>query len=105
MSSLIYTDGLVALYCGDFRDVLPTVLSEFGAPDLTVADPPYEETSHPWDRWPVGWPALSRKARSSGSTSCTSRRRQHGVNPVVKHRLNPSCFTGAGWTKTRRRVA
>lgn len=47
-----YDDGQVALYCGDFRDL------SVGTPDLTIADPPYEETSHPWDRWPTGWPAL-----------------------------------------------
>ena len=46
-----------ALHCGDFRDVLPAIIAEHGEPDVVIADPPYEETSLAWDRWPVGWPA------------------------------------------------
>jgi site-specific DNA-methyltransferase (adenine-specific) len=53
-----YVDEHVALYCGDFRDLLPDVLAEHGAPDLVLTDPPYGETSLEWDRWPDGWPAL-----------------------------------------------
>lgn len=47
-------DG-VTLYLGDCREVLPTLSTEI---DVTVTDPPYGETSLPWDRWPAGWPAL-----------------------------------------------
>jgi site-specific DNA-methyltransferase (adenine-specific) len=54
--SIVYFDDLVTLYCGDFRDLLPGVPAEHGIPDLTVADPPYGETSLAWDRWPDGWP-------------------------------------------------
>lgn len=49
-----FDDGQVTLYCGDFRAILP----ELGlTPDLVIADPPYGETSLPWDTWPDGWPA------------------------------------------------
>lgn len=53
-----YADEQVALYCGDFRDLLPQVLAEHGEPDLTLTDPPYGETSLAWDRWLDGWPQL-----------------------------------------------
>lgn len=36
--------------------------------DLVVADPPYGETSLPWDKWPAGWPQLLlRLLKPSGS--------------------------------------
>jgi site-specific DNA-methyltransferase (adenine-specific) len=50
-----YSDPLVTLYHGDFRDVLPAINV---SPDLVVADPPYGETSLEWDRWPAGWPSV-----------------------------------------------
>ena len=53
-----YADELVTLYCGDFRELLPAVIAEHGEPDLCLTDPPYGETSLPWDTWPVGWPSL-----------------------------------------------
>ena len=43
-------DGAVQLYLGDMREVLPALGITC---DLIVADPPYEETEHAWDRWPV----------------------------------------------------
>lgn len=46
-------DG-VTLYLGDCRDVLPQLLEQ---PVACVTDPPYEETSAAWDRWPAGWVA------------------------------------------------
>lgn len=55
MSEPYYTDGIVTLYHGDFRDILPALNIE---PDLVLVDPPYGETSLEWDRWPVGWPTL-----------------------------------------------
>jgi site-specific DNA-methyltransferase (adenine-specific) len=44
-----YADASVTLYHGDCR--------EFCAPvcNMTLADPPYGETSLVWDRWPEGW--------------------------------------------------
>jgi site-specific DNA-methyltransferase (adenine-specific) len=53
-----YSDDAVTLYCGDFRDLLPDVIAKHGTPDLCLTDPPYNETSLSWDRWPDGWPSL-----------------------------------------------
>lgn len=50
-----FTDDAVDLYHGDFRTVLPHLKQSFA---LAVADPPYQETSLEWDRWPEGWPAV-----------------------------------------------
>ena len=55
MKAPYFADEHVALYHGDFRELLPSVLD--GEPDLVVADPPYGETKLEWDRWPVGWPS------------------------------------------------
>lgn len=49
-------DGRLSLYLGDCREVLPALGVQA---DLIVADPPYSETSLPWDRWPAGWPAVA----------------------------------------------
>ena len=54
MSAPYYSDDHVTLFCGDMREILPT-LGEF---DAAVCDPPYGETSLAWDRWPDGWPAM-----------------------------------------------
>ena len=45
-------DAGIALYLGDMREVLPALGLQA---DLIVADPPYQETSLAWDRWPDGW--------------------------------------------------
>lgn len=50
-----YQDDSVALYHGDFRDILPSLAI---TADLVVADPPYGETSLAWDKWPPMWPHL-----------------------------------------------
>lgn len=47
-----YADESVTLYVGDMREILPAL--DVTA-DLICADPPYGETSLPWDRWPDGW--------------------------------------------------
>lgn len=47
-----FSDGTVELYLGDCRDVLPALGI---TADCIVADPPYGETSLPWDSWPAGW--------------------------------------------------
>ncbi|MEO3860913.1 site-specific DNA-methyltransferase [Acrocarpospora sp. B8E8] len=47
-----YADDQVALYLGDMREVIPALGLQA---DLICADPPYQETSLPWDRWPDGW--------------------------------------------------
>lgn len=57
-----YEDDTTRLYLGDMRKLLPALDI---APDLVVADPPYQETSLEWDRWPDGWPALVAQYASS----------------------------------------
>lgn len=47
-----FSDGAVELYLGDCRKILPALKV---TADCIVADPPYAETSLPWDRWPDGW--------------------------------------------------
>lgn len=39
------------LHLGDCRDILPGL----DRVDCVVTDPPYNETSLPWDQWPDGW--------------------------------------------------
>lgn len=55
MTAPYYTDAAVTLFHGRMEDVLPG-LGQF---DLCCTDPPYQETSLAWDRWPAGWPALA----------------------------------------------
>jgi DNA modification methylase len=57
-----WSDGTCSLYLGDCREVLPAlgVLA-----DCIIADPPYGETSLPWDRWPDGWLDVAARATSS----------------------------------------
>jgi site-specific DNA-methyltransferase (adenine-specific) len=57
-----YEDGQVKLYLGDMREVLPALKIRA---DLVVADPPYQETSLPWDRWHAGWPAVAAQCARS----------------------------------------
>lgn len=47
-----YADETVTLYHGDCREILPALTCKA---DCIVADPPYGETSLPWDQWPTGW--------------------------------------------------
>lgn len=46
----------VQIMTGDCRDILQTLPAE--SVDCILTDPPYGETSLPWDKWPPGWPAL-----------------------------------------------
>lgn len=57
-----YSDDTTTLYKGDCREVIPALGQSFGC---IVADPPYGETEHAWDRWPDGWPALAAEAAES----------------------------------------
>jgi site-specific DNA-methyltransferase (adenine-specific) len=50
-----YADDAVTLWHGDMRDLLPSLGV---VADVCLTDPPYAETSLPWDKWPNGWPAL-----------------------------------------------
>lgn len=49
----------VSILIGDCRDVLAGLADE--SVDAIVTDPPYNQTSLPWDRWPAGWPAAARR--------------------------------------------
>lgn len=69
-----YADEHVTLYHGDCRQIMLTL----GPVDCIVADPPYGETSLPWDRWPDGWVAaateVTRSMRCFGSMRMFLRR-------------------------------
>lgn len=84
MTEPYYSDASVTLYCGDMREILPT-LGEF---DACVTDPPYGETSLAWDRWPDGWPALvaehTRSLWCFGSMRMFIDRRDEFVGPGWK---------------------
>lgn len=62
MTAPYYADDAVTLYHGDCRDVL---LDLRPTAETVVADPPYGETSLPWDRWPTGWPSIASSASDS----------------------------------------
>lgn len=51
--SIVYEDDLVTLYQADYRDHLAE-LADMQV-DAVITDPPYGETSLPWDVWPEGW--------------------------------------------------
>jgi len=46
-----YEDDSVALFHGDMRELVRL----FPRVNAVIADPPYEDTSLAWDRWPAGW--------------------------------------------------
>jgi site-specific DNA-methyltransferase (adenine-specific) len=52
-------DTGTTLYHGDCREILPALGLQA---DCIVTDPPYQETSLEWDRWPKGRPELARDA-------------------------------------------
>lgn len=82
-----YADASVALYHGDMREVLPQLRFP-GEYVAIVTDPPYGETSLPWDqRWPTGWPYQAREA--ADSMWCFGSMRM-----LLEHYHE---FAGAGW--------
>lgn len=61
-------DG-ITIFCGDCRDILPTLAP--GSVDLVLADPTYGETSLEWDVPVKGWLDLARPLlKTSGSLWC-----------------------------------
>lgn len=82
-----YADDTVALYHGDCRDLLPALGVRA---DLILADPPYEQTSLTWDRWPTGW--LSAATGCAASMWCFLPLRQFAMPPYRGQE-----FTAAGW--------
>ncbi len=81
------SDDTVTLFLGDCREILP--LLDVRA-DLIVTDPPYEETSLQWDRWPAGW--LDVAAGVADSMWCFLPLRQFAMPPYRGHE-----FAAAGW--------
>lgn len=60
---------MISLLEGDFRERLREVADE--SVDLIFADPPYGQTSLPWDKWVVDWPSTVRRVlKPSGSMWC-----------------------------------
>lgn len=56
----------VDIRVGDCRTLLRAMPAE--SVDCVVADPPYQQTSLEWDRWPEGWPeAVRRVLKPTGS--------------------------------------
>jgi site-specific DNA-methyltransferase (adenine-specific) len=62
MTDPYWSDDTCSIYLGDCREVLPALGM---VPDCIVADPPYGETSLPWDKWPAGWLDVAAQAASS----------------------------------------
>jgi site-specific DNA-methyltransferase (adenine-specific) len=56
--TLYYDDGLVRLYHGDARVLLPSIDPLGILFSAAIVDPPYDETNLEWDRWVDGWPSL-----------------------------------------------
>lgn len=56
-----YEQDGITIYHGDCREIVPALEI---APDATIADPPYQQTSLKWDRWPDGWPTTNGLGRS-----------------------------------------
>ena len=79
-----YSDDTIQLYLGDCRDILPALNLHA---DLVCTDPPYNETSLAWDRWPDGWPTLA--ASVTRSMWCFGSMRMF-LNRAAE-------FTTAGW--------
>ncbi|HEX2551123.1 MAG TPA: site-specific DNA-methyltransferase [Nocardioidaceae bacterium] len=79
-----YADDDVTLDLGDMRQILPLLDL---AVDCVVADPPYGETSLPWDRWPEGWVRVA--AATATSMWCFGSMRLFGVRFAE--------FLDAGW--------
>jgi site-specific DNA-methyltransferase (adenine-specific) len=52
----------IRIFLGDVREIVPTLGLRF---DAVIADPPYQQTSLPWDTWPTGWPSIVADVSSS----------------------------------------
>lgn len=51
-----FSDEFVTLYHGDAMEIGPRFNLRA---DAVITDPPYNETSLDWDRWPDGWPIMA----------------------------------------------
>jgi site-specific DNA-methyltransferase (adenine-specific) len=60
---------MISILEGDFRERLRDIADE--SVDLILADPPYGQTSLPWDKWVADWPSTVRRVlKPSGSMWC-----------------------------------
>ena len=50
---------MTRILVGDCREVLAGLPE--ASVDAIITDPPYQQTSLVWDRWPAGWPAAARR--------------------------------------------
>lgn len=50
---------MTRILVGDCREVLAGLPE--ASVDAIITDPPYQQTSLIWDRWPAGWPAAARR--------------------------------------------
>lgn len=80
-----YADDNATLYHGDMRELIPGLRL---SADLTLADPPYGETSLAWDRWQDGWAQAA--ANASKSLWCFG-----SMRVLATHWRE---FVSAGWT-------
>ena len=76
-----YADGLITLYLGDCREIVPTL----DACDVVITDPPYGETSLGWDQRVAGWLGLM----PSSSLWC--------FGSLRSFMAETDAFTAAGW--------
>ena len=81
MSAPYYADEQVALFLGDWRELIP---ADYTA-DLILTDPPYGETSLEWDRWPTGWPTLAARHATVTETAYDA----HGFYNVTLDATDP----------------
>lgn len=61
----------VTVYAGDVQTICRALERHGRRFSAAIADPPYAETSHRWDRWPAKWPAeLARVLAPDASLWC-----------------------------------
>ena len=66
---LFYEAPNVRIYLGDCREASAVLAGQLFS--LILADPPYQQTSCAWDRWPEGWLEAMRPLRAvNGSLWC-----------------------------------
>lgn len=85
---LYYEAPGVRLYLGDCREALSVLGGQRFS--LALADPPYQQTSCTWDRWPDGWLQVMLGLRAvNGSLWCW------GTLKMFMQRAQE--FVGSGW--------
>ena len=58
--SIYYEDDLITLHHDDSMRLMGEWAHDNYSPaHVAITDPPYGDTSLAWDRWPMGWPAMT----------------------------------------------